>query len=275
MRGGTRHRGAGADEGQDEGAGQDGAGPGTLGEDLLYHDEAGAVVHATLRYRLPDGDKTFSQRGVVNGQTVYTLKDITTVLYRLPELLKADPAETVFVVEGEKDADNPISAGAVATTNPMGAGKWRDHYSRGSPAGTWWSWPTTTNPADDTRPRLLDRSEVWAASVKIVTLPTHDVSDFLADGGTLERLHELVELADLADEPEPGSVGSVGGSLKENILTLHCSTRRFRRFCRRFPEGKGSGNGPRAWFRRFCRRFRKGKGALGSRRPSQADYLGA
>jgi hypothetical protein len=43
--------------------------------------------------------------------------------YRLPELLTHCTA-SVLIVEGEKDADNLISASFVATTNSGGAGKW-------------------------------------------------------------------------------------------------------------------------------------------------------
>ncbi|MGZ4619458.1 MAG: hypothetical protein ACXV3F_12235 [Frankiaceae bacterium] len=34
--------------------------------------------------------------------------------------------QPVYVVEGEKDVHSVEYAGAVATTSPMGAGKWRD-----------------------------------------------------------------------------------------------------------------------------------------------------
>ena len=44
--------------------------------------------------------------------------------YRLPELIK-NRDSTVFVCEGEKDADNVVDLGLVATCNHGGAGKWR------------------------------------------------------------------------------------------------------------------------------------------------------
>jgi putative DNA primase/helicase len=49
------------------------------------------------------------------------------VLYRFPEILQAD---TVYVVEGEKDADRLQSLGIPATTNPQGAGKWREEFNQ-------------------------------------------------------------------------------------------------------------------------------------------------
>ena len=51
---------------------------------------------------------------------------VRRVLYPLPQLLAADPALPVYVVEGEKDVDALLGLGLVATTNPQGAGKWRE-----------------------------------------------------------------------------------------------------------------------------------------------------
>lgn len=54
------------------------------------------------------------------------------VLYRLPELFahvsegRRDP---VYVVEGEQDVETLRALGLTATTNPMGAGKWRDWFT--------------------------------------------------------------------------------------------------------------------------------------------------
>src|SRR5438874_599443 len=65
-----------------------------------------------------------SPRGWLSG-----IAGVERILYRLPELLAADPEAPVFVVEGEKDVDNLHERGLVATCNAMGAGKWRDEYS--------------------------------------------------------------------------------------------------------------------------------------------------
>ena len=46
-------------------------------------------------------------------------------LYRLPEVIAGvRDGATVFVCEGEKDADRVRAEGYTATTNPMAAGKW-------------------------------------------------------------------------------------------------------------------------------------------------------
>jgi len=66
-----------------------------------------------------------------NGGCIWNLEGTPRVLYRLPEVAAAvDAGTTVYIVEGEKDVEALRDAGAVATCNPIGAGKWRDSYSR-------------------------------------------------------------------------------------------------------------------------------------------------
>ena len=71
-----------------------------------------------FRQRQPDG----------NGGWRWDLHAVRRVLYRLPQLLAADPLQ-VFVAEGEKDVDALRDRGLVATCNPGGARKWRADYN--------------------------------------------------------------------------------------------------------------------------------------------------
>jgi putative DNA primase/helicase len=87
-----------------------------------YTDESGKLFFQCVRF-LP---KRFSQRRPDGlGGWLWNLDGVRRVLYRLPEVLKA---QLVCVTEGEKDADNLCDLGFTATTNPGGAGKWRDEY---------------------------------------------------------------------------------------------------------------------------------------------------
>jgi 5S rRNA maturation endonuclease (ribonuclease M5) len=93
-----------------------------------YRDQAGNVLFQALRMK----PKAFRQRRpdpTAKGGWAWNLKGVTTIPYRLPELLASDHSATVYIVEGEKDADRLAEFGLIATTNPMGAGKWRDTYS--------------------------------------------------------------------------------------------------------------------------------------------------
>ena len=92
-----------------------------------YQDEAGQLVHQTVRYLLKD----FRQRRPDGfGGWLWDLKGIKRLLYRLPELLKDIRAERrIFVVEGEKDVDTLRRVGLAATTNPCGALQWRREFN--------------------------------------------------------------------------------------------------------------------------------------------------
>jgi hypothetical protein len=91
-----------------------------------YHDTNGELHYQTVRF-VPKG---FSQRRP-NGKGGWTwsLNGVRRVPYRLPELLAADKQVTVYAAEGEEDVDRLRALGLVSTTNPEGAGKWREEFS--------------------------------------------------------------------------------------------------------------------------------------------------
>ncbi len=169
-----------------------------------YHDANGQVVHETIKYRNPKG---FSQRRP-DGKGGYIYKNvfvgITPVLFDLPAILAAEPSQPVWICEGEKDAKNLKAKGLLATTNPMGAMKWRDHYSEYLRGRTCYISPHNDAPSQDYpdggkgrhHARAVARSlHGKAAGIKIVEIPDlpkgGDVSDFLARGGTVDQLNEL------------------------------------------------------------------------------------
>ena len=90
-----------------------------------YTDELGKPLFYCER-RVP---KDFRQYHMAGGRKVWQLP-ARRVLYRLPKVQAAAACgDVVYVVEGEKDVHAIEAAGAVATCNPMGAGKWRPEYS--------------------------------------------------------------------------------------------------------------------------------------------------
>ena len=67
-----------------------------------YRDAQGHLVYQVVR-RFP---KSFRQRRPDGrGGWIWNLDGVARVLYRLPELLKAAPHATIYIVEGEKDVD--------------------------------------------------------------------------------------------------------------------------------------------------------------------------
>lgn len=109
-----------------------------------YRDESGRLLYMTLRLEPGHGgrDKEFSQcrpnpdydpkraKSADNRPWLRSLGDVRRVLYRLPELLRADPARPVFVVAGEKDVETLRALNLVATTNVCGeSAEWLPSYT--------------------------------------------------------------------------------------------------------------------------------------------------
>jgi DNA primase len=98
-----------------------------------YIDEDFKLLFQVIRYH----PKSFTQRtfDALSREWVYSLKGVRRVLYNLPRVIGAD---VIFLVEGEKDADNlqaflqkgsSINKIAV-TTCPGGSGAWKEEYNK-------------------------------------------------------------------------------------------------------------------------------------------------
>lgn len=100
-------------------------------ESYDYTDEAGNLLFQKVRLVDEQGKKTFRQRKPDGaGGWVYNANDVPKVLYNLPAVLEAKERDvTIWVVEGEKDANTLIRLGEVATTMPNGAGSWLDIHT--------------------------------------------------------------------------------------------------------------------------------------------------
>lgn len=87
-----------------------------------YTDENGKVVYQVVRFE----PKDFRQRKPKGTSWEYNLDGVTRVLFNLPNVLRS---KTVFVTEGEKDAETLIELGYVATTNCGGSSAWLEAYA--------------------------------------------------------------------------------------------------------------------------------------------------
>lgn len=161
-----------------------------------YRDEAGALLFEVVRFE----PKDFKQRRPDGaGGWAWKLGDVRRVLYRLPELLAADPAETVYVVEGEKSVDRLRSLGFAATCSPHGAGKWKPAYGDPLRGRDVRILPDADAPGRKHAEAVAAALTGVAASVRIVELPAlsehQDVCDWLDYGGTASGLAEIAERA--------------------------------------------------------------------------------
>lgn len=171
-----------------------------------YRDETGSVLFEVVRF----GGKRFRQRRPDGkGGWSWKLDGVRRVLYRLPDLM-ARPTEPVFIVEGEKDADRLHAAGRLATTNPGGAGKWRDDYNAFLRGRDVIILPDNDAPGRDHAVQVERALHRVAGSVRTVELPglpeKGDISDWLDAGHNLDELDALVvtAAARTPDQPLPG-----------------------------------------------------------------------
>jgi len=162
-----------------------------------YVDERGNLAYQVCRYepkdfrpRRPDG----------KGGWVANLDGVKRYLYRLPDVLEAVAQErTLYIVEGEKDADALSELGYAATTWAGGAKSWREEYANWLQDATVALIPDNDDPGREAMNEVAASLANVGAVVKIVTLPDvpvkGDVSDWLDAGGNLDQLDALTSAA--------------------------------------------------------------------------------
>jgi antitoxin (DNA-binding transcriptional repressor) of toxin-antitoxin stability system len=171
-----------------------------------YVDQRGKLLYGVCRFE----PKTFRQwrpDESKRGGRAWSVRGVTLVPYRLPELLAAvADGRTIHVVEGEKDVAAIVAAGGEATTFAMGAGKWRPGYAK------WFEGADVVVVADDDEPGRQHAATVakalagTAATVRTVKAAAgKDAADHLAAGHALDDFAPLevedAEPADAADAP--------------------------------------------------------------------------
>jgi hypothetical protein len=145
--------------------------------------------------------KGFLQRRPNGGDTwIWNMQGARRVLYKLPALYRAITHKMpVHIVEGEKDADSLIRLGLAATTNPGGAGKWHPSYNEFLRDANCVLVPDNDQAGRDHMQAVAGELSGVAKSIRILELPElpakGDVSDWLANGGNVEQLRELIASA--------------------------------------------------------------------------------
>jgi hypothetical protein len=190
-----------------------------------YTDEEGNPLSQVVRFE----PKDFRQRkpGGPDGWT-WNVRGVRRVPYRLPEVVAAvREGRTVYVVEGEKDADRLADLGLPATSNAGGAGKWRAEDSAPLAGARVVILPDNDAPGRKHARQVAASLFGTAADVRVLELPGlsegGDVSDWLAAGGTAEELEALADAVDpwtpeLA-EPDPDPDAPQIRTMREVLAT--------------------------------------------------------
>lgn len=158
-----------------------------------YKDLSGKVILETCRY---DNPKNFRQRRphpTKEGEYLWNLKGIEIIPYNLKAVVESD---TLYIVEGEKDADRLAQVGLTATCNPMGAGKWWDSMTPYFKDKTVIILSDNDDPGRQHRKLVAQKLHGTAKSIQIVNLPNlksgGDISDWLNAGNTKADLLDLI-----------------------------------------------------------------------------------
>jgi 5S rRNA maturation endonuclease (ribonuclease M5) len=210
-----------------------------------YKDKENNLAFEKIRFK----GKKFSQRRLIDGQTIWGLEKGTyyetfpgsnsfswkkpkknpedaksievegtePVLYNLPALLDAaENNKTIFIVEGEKDADNVSSLGLVATCNFDGASKstqktkWKKIYNEFFRNAKVVLLPDNDEPGQAHMDSIAKSLHGIAESIKIINLAElpdkGDVSDWLKIGHTKDELLAIVKQTQVWSPEDSGIV---------------------------------------------------------------------
>ena len=172
-------------------------GSGGLGELIQtyeYVDEEGEHLFEVCRYAHP---KTFRQRVKQGSGWTWKLGDTRRVLYRLPQVVAGvNAGRLVMIPEGERDADELVQRGFVATCNSGGAGKWKREYSESLQGARVVIIADNDDSGHQHAQAVAQALHGVASEIRVLELPDlpkkGDVSDWLEAGGTDKEFKRLV-----------------------------------------------------------------------------------
>lgn len=186
-----------------------------------YKDEEGNLLYQVVRFN----PKGFSQRRPDgNNDWIWNLKDISPVLYHLPELIRS--TNPVLIVEGEKDVENLLKWGLTATTSPMGAGKWKASYNKYLKDKEVILIPDHDQPGYQHCQQIEQSLRGIAGKIKWLGLPglegKEDISDWIEKGNTEEKLLQLIKQAPdfTLKKYDEGTGKPINPKLKDRIKTI-------------------------------------------------------
>lgn len=178
-----------------------------------YKDESGKLLAQKLRR----ADKSFIWRRPTPNGWKYNRQGVTPTLYHTEEI---KGSETIYLVEGEKDADNLKKLKIVAVSPPDGAGsKWKNSFTKAlkgknviiisdndEPGRKFANETAITLTGEAASVKLLDLTQIWDE------LPEHgDTTDILEHFGSSDGFKAIKELAVKTDIFTAGDTKDIDG----------------------------------------------------------------
>ena len=168
-----------------------------------YADEHGEVLWTVRKEKRGERKRFVAERPDGRGGWKSGLGEAQRVPYRLPALLAADPAEPVYLTEGERKADKIAEWGFIATAVAFGAKGWRSDYAEWLRDRTVAILPDNDDEGRGFAARARDSIQAAGGRAVVVDLPgllpKGDVIDWT---GTADELRSLTAAAlAVADAP--------------------------------------------------------------------------
>lgn len=192
-----------------------------------YTDEEGALVFQVVRYNPKDFRQRRPDQTAVGGWN-WSTKGVRQVPYRLGDVVEAIALEgTVFIVEGEKDANALWDAGIPATCNAGGAGKWPDGLAEHFRGADVVILPDNDDAGRNHAAIVGNALQGHASRVRTLDLPglplKGDVSDWMRSGGNAVELYIQLEqhAKDWAKAPPVSRFGAVLWSQMDRVTMRH------------------------------------------------------
>jgi hypothetical protein len=172
----------------------------TLIAEYSYTDEQGKMLYQVCRFE----PKNFRQRHRNGGnEWVWNMDGVIRVPYHLREVTICydDP---LYHVEGEKDADNLMMYGRVATTTPGGANGWRIEYAKYYCGKKVVIIPDNDSAGYEYAKDVVRSIIGKAREIKIIILPkgTKDISEWLEKGNDPDLLPTMEQDIDILLNPD-------------------------------------------------------------------------
>ena len=156
-------------------------------------DSGGRTVATHVREDLPGEKKIWWEAHGKLGLNGTPLESLP--LYRLPDVLAADPATPVIVCEGEKAADALADKGLLAVGTVTGAGATPSDKALAPLIGREvWLWPDNDQAGQEHMQRIAARLHPTPRWIKWSAAPEKgDAADYVAGGGTADGIGAMLE----------------------------------------------------------------------------------